>query len=240
MFPWLTVTNKDKIGEIFVYGEITEEKWYDEDVTPSTVKDVIHSLKKTESINMYVNSPGGGVFAGMAIYNMLSRIPQHITAYVDGLSASIASVITLVADTIYIPDTAMMMVHNPAGFAMGEADEMRKTADLLDKVKETILSVYNKQTKLSNKKLAKMMDDETWMIGQEAVDLGFADALDSRQTDAKMSSNSNSVIINGLNVDINKFKSFPAERIAIRNRQKDDILERRKRFNVLKNLNGGM
>lgn len=232
-YPWLRIENKNKVGEIHIYGEIADEKWFEEDVTPVEVKRMVHSLKGAESINMYVNSPGGGVFAGMTIFNMLSRLPQRIIAYVDGLAASIASVITLAADIIYIPETAMMMVHNPSGVAMGDSEEMRKTADLLDNVKNMIMTVYNEKTRLSIKKIGKMMDNETWMSGQEAVDLGFADGLGGDTVD--VSAQNNCMIFNGLSVDVTKYRRFPKEKIDNRIKSKEQIKELRHKFNLLKN-----
>lgn len=239
MYSWFQVKNKaNNVGEIFMYGEICQEKWCDEDTTPTVIKDQIHSLKGTKSVNLYVNSGGGGVFAGMAILNMLSRLPQKITSYIDGTAASIAGVIVAgVSDDIHIYDGSSFMLHNPSGIAMGDAEEMRQTADLLEKVKASIVEIFRKATGLSAKKIGKLMDAETWMFGKAAVDMGFADVLDSKQVVTNMVGNS--AIINGINIDISKFKNFPREEIAIRNRQKKSVLKMREKFNVLKNYNKG-
>jgi len=233
MYEWLDIKNKDSVGEIMIYGEITDEKWFDEDVTPMDIKNKIKSLENVDEINMYINSPGGGVFAGLAIYNMLKRFSSKITAYVDGVAASIASVILLAADKKIIPENAHVMIHNPMGIAMGDADEMRKTARLLDGAKKSILSIYKSATTLTDKKLSQMMNDETWMLGQEAFDLGFADEVEANKTiEAKIQGDF--AIINGQKVDIRNFRKFPKDRIEQKQKDEEAIKAMEDRFNSFK------
>ena len=214
---WLKIQNKKndaETGEVFLYGVITDEKWFDEDVTPSWFKDQVAKLKNMKNINLYINSPGGGVFAGMTIYNIINRLTADVTAYIDGLAASIASVVAMAADKIIMPKNALMMIHNPVGIAMGYADDLRKEADLLDRVKISIMSTYKDRTKKEEKKIFDMMDAETWMTGEEAVKNGFADVLEDKKnitaclTDKKL-------VINGLEVDLDKFKTFPKDRFSV-------------------------
>jgi ATP-dependent Clp protease, protease subunit len=212
---WLKIENKSEdSGDVYIYGVISDEKWYDSDVTPSWFKDQMAKLSKLKNINLYVNSPGGGVFAGMAIYNVINRLTSKVTAYVDGLAASIASVIVMAADTIIIPKNALMMIHNPISIAAGDAATMRKEAEILDRVKTTIVSTYKEKTKKSEKEIADMMDAETWMTGEEAVSYGFADLLDGKK-EVKACFGGKTVTINGLEINVDNFKAFPRDRLSV-------------------------
>ena len=135
----------------------------------------LQALQGVNDITVHINSPGGSVFDGMAIYNLLLKHPAQITMEIDGLAASMASVIAMAGDLIIMPENALMMIHNPMMGAGGDAAELRKNADLLDKVKSAIISVYAKRTGLPDTQISDMMDAETWMTGAEAMDLGFAD-----------------------------------------------------------------
>lgn len=177
MLKWLKVENKSGKGELYLYGDIVTEAWYDSDVAPKSVKAEIDKLSDASEIDIYINSPGGEVFAGMAIYNMLKRIDAKKRVFVDGVAASIASVIAMAGDELHIPANAMFMIHNPSAVAWGESDDLRKMADALDKVKETIVAVYKGKVSTSEEELSSLMDDETWMTGEEAFAYGFADVL---------------------------------------------------------------
>lgn len=232
---WFDVKMKAKKGEIYIYGEICGNKCWDEDVVPTELSDKLNSLKSATEVSLFVNSPGGSVFAGMAIYNLIARFPKRITAYVDGLAASIASVIVMAADSVWVSATSMLMIHNPSGVVMGEAHEMRKTALLLDKVKGLITDVYVKKTGLPSGEIETMMDDETWMGGKEAFSLNFADEIDERgEGSTNMVPQTNgSVLFNGLAVDVSGFKSFPGCKEVRSN--KGNILRLKDRLNFLKN-----
>jgi ATP-dependent Clp protease, protease subunit len=209
---WLKITNKNAdTGEIYIYGLITDEKWMEEDVTPTWFKDEIAKIGKLKNINLFINSPGGGVFAGLAIYNTIKRLSSNVVAYIDGLAASIASVIPMAASKIIMPKNALMMIHNPIGIAMGSAEDMRNEADLLDRVKTSIISTYAEKTKKDEKSLGKMMDAQTWMTGTEAVAGGFADVLDEEKKIAACLNDGN-FVINGLKVNLDNFKTFPKDR----------------------------
>jgi ATP-dependent Clp protease, protease subunit len=209
---WLKINCKDEnAGEIYLYGVITDEKWFDEDVTPTWFKDQVAKLKNLKKINLYINSPGGGVFAGMTIYNIINRLSADVTAYIDGLAASIASVIAMAADKIIMPKNALMMIHNPMSVAVGTAADMRKEAEILDRAKISILSTYAGKTKNDEKSLSDMMDAETWMTGEEAVKNRFADVLEEKKN-IKACYEGNKIVINGLSIDPNDYKSFPVDR----------------------------
>lgn len=130
-----------------------------------------------KEITVRINSGGGDVFIGHNIYNMLKQSNKHIKVVVNGLAASIASVIAMAGDTIEMPSNAMMMIHNPSTFQDGTAEDMRKSAEVLDKVAETIKNVYTTRTGLSKDEITEMMDNETWLTAQEAKEKGFCDVI---------------------------------------------------------------
>ena len=150
--------------------------WFDED--PVTAKSFAKELKaagKVKNLDIYINSPGGSVFDGSAIYSQLKRHTAKKTVYVEGLAASIASMIAMAGDEVVMPDNALMMIHRASGGVLGTANDMRKTADVLEKVESSIIAAYQAKTGRDPEELAEMMADETWMTAQEAVALGFAD-----------------------------------------------------------------
>lgn len=209
---WLKILCKsEESGDVYIYGVITDEKWFDEDVTPTWFKDQGAKLSKLKNINLFINSPGGGVFAGLTIYNIINRLTATVTAYIDGLAASIASVIPMAADKIIMPKNAMMMIHNPIGIAMGDSSDMRKYADLLDRSKTSIMSTYIDKTGKTEKEISAMMDAETWMNGKDAVSNKFADTLDEAK-DIKALFNDGKYSINGMVLDHSKFTAFPKDK----------------------------
>lgn len=131
----------------------------------------------TDEVDVEINSPGGDVFAGLAIYNGLRASGKKINVKVLGLAASAASLVAMAGDTIEMPENAFMMIHNPWGFAMGGADEMRNTADVLDKIGTSLASTYAKRTGKTDQEITALLDAETWMTAQEAVDAGFATSV---------------------------------------------------------------
>ena len=173
---WNWVKNEGSIGRtLFLNGEISDETWYGDEVTPKLFKDELNSGEG--DITVWINSPGGDVFAAAQIYNMLRDYKGSVTVKIDGLAASAASVIAVAGDTVLMSPVAMMMIHNPATLAIGNAKEMEKAIGMLNEVKESILNAYEDKTGLKRSKLSKMMDDETWFNAKKAVELGFADKI---------------------------------------------------------------
>lgn len=140
VIKWLEVkAQAGGVGELYIYGDITELKWYDEAVTPKDVKEELNKLKEVASINIYVNSPGGNVFAGVAIFNEIKRLNKPTIAYVDGIAASIASLIILAADEVVMPNNSMLTIHHPFMCACGNAADFRAYAERLDKISDSVL-----------------------------------------------------------------------------------------------------
>lgn len=167
------VKNEAGDSELILDGVIASESWWDDEVTPKQFREELD--KHTGNITVRINSPGGDVFAGVTIMNMLKDRAGGTTIIVDGLAASIASVIAMAGDKIIMNTGSMMMIHNAWTFAAGDSQELRKVADQLDKIGESIISVYADRTGLGDEELKELLDAETWMTADEAVEYGFAD-----------------------------------------------------------------
>ena len=168
------------------------DEYYDTDTSAAGFRDALKDLGDVKTINLHINSPGGSVFEGIAIYNMLKQNKAHVNVYVDGLAASIASVIAMSGDAIFIPSNSMLMIHNPWTMAVGNASELRKQADDLDKITESSIQTYLNQAgdKLDEETLRQLMDDETWLTAKEAVDYGLAtEVIEANKAAASISKN---------------------------------------------------
>lgn len=143
-------------------------------------KEFIADLKKYKGqhIHLRINSPGGEIVEGSAIYNALARHEGGLTVHIDALAASMASVIAMSGNPVYMADNALLMIHNPWTLAAGEAKDLRKQADLLDTMKSNLVRAYQKKSGMEEKEIAKLMDEETWLDAVEAVALGFVDAIE--------------------------------------------------------------
>ena len=176
---WNWIKNQDESGSemrtLFLNGEISDETWYGDEVTPKLFKDELDAGKGP--ISVWINSPGGDVFAAAQIYNMLMDYPFDVTVKIDGLAASAASVIAMAGTTVEMSPVAMMMIHNPATVAIGDSEEMKKAIKMLDEVKESIMNAYEIKSGQSRDKISKLMDAESWFNAKKAVELGFADKI---------------------------------------------------------------
>lgn len=169
------IRNKADRAEIWVYEQIGED-WFGEGLTAKKFSNELAALDVSQ-IDLHINSPGGSVFDGQAMYNALLRHPANVTTYVDGVAASIAGVVALAGNEVVMAANALFMVHNAWGMAMGTAEDIRAYADVLDKVGGTIVGVYQKKTDKDEDEIRELMDAETWMTAAEAVELGFADRV---------------------------------------------------------------
>lgn len=156
-----------------IYGTIAEESWFEDDVTPQMFRDELFAGKGP--VVIWLNSPGGDCIAASQIYSMLMDYPGDVTIKIDGIAASAASVIAMAGTTVLMAPTALMMIHNPMTMAFGDYEEMQKAMEMLDEVKESIINAYEIRTSLSRAKLSHLMDSETWMNANKAIELGFAD-----------------------------------------------------------------
>jgi len=156
-------------------GPIAEETWWGDEQTPAAFKKEL--LAGNGPVTVWINSPGGDVFAAAQIYNMLMEYTGAVTVKIDGIAASAASVIAMAGGEVHMSPVSMLMIHNPATIAIGDSEEMLKAKALLDEVKESIINSYELKTGLSRTKLSHLMDNETWMNANKAVELGFADKI---------------------------------------------------------------
>lgn len=163
---------------LFLNGTIAEESWFDDDVTPQLFKDELNS--GSGDITVWINSPGGDCIAAAQIYNMLMDYKGNVTVKVDGIAASAASVIAMAGTKVLVSPVSMLMIHNPMTVAYGNSAQMQQAIDMLASVKDSILNAYEIKTGLSRTKLSHLMDAETWMDANKAIELGFADELMQR------------------------------------------------------------
>ena len=173
---WYEIKNKSDKAEIWIYEMIGEDFWSGGGVTAKNFQKELSAIKASQ-IDLHINSPGGEVFDGIAIYNLIRQHPAKVTTYIDGLAASIASVIALAGDTIYMAENALMMIHNPYGLVMGMAEDMRKMADRLDIVRDSISKAYISKTDRPEDEINALMDAETWMSADDAMEFGFIDDI---------------------------------------------------------------
>ena len=174
---WNWARDADESGERVLYfdGEISDETWWGDEITPAMFKSELFSDKG--DITIWLNSPGGDCIAASQIYAMLMDYPHNVTVKIDGIAASAASVIAMAGTKVLMAPTALMMVHNPLTIAIGDTDEMQKAILMLDEVKESIINAYQVKTNQSRAKISHWMDAETWMNANKAIELGFADGV---------------------------------------------------------------
>ena len=172
---WNWVRNEDTNRTLVLNGQISDETWFGDEVTPGLFRDELQSCEG--DITVWINSPGGDVFAAAQIYNMLMEYPGNVDVRIDGIAASAASVIAMAGNKVSMSPVAMMMIHNPMTVAMGDKKVMQQAIDMLDEIKESIINAYELKTGQSRTKIAHMMDAETWFNAKKAVELGFADDI---------------------------------------------------------------
>lgn len=160
---------------LYLNGVIAEESWFEDDVTPKAFKEEL--ISGEGDIEVWINSPGGDCIAASQIYNMLMDYKGNVTVKIDGIAASAASVIAMAGTEVLMGPTSLMMIHNPFTVAIGDSEEMQKAMGMLDEVKESIVNAYEIKTGLSRTRLSHLMDAETWLNANKAIELGFADAL---------------------------------------------------------------
>ncbi|HEO5626007.1 TPA: Clp protease ClpP [Streptococcus agalactiae] len=168
-------TDEGGVRTLRIEGQIADETWFGDEVTPQQFKNDL--ISGTGDITLWINSPGGDVFAAAQIYNMLMDYQGDVHVIIDGLAASAASVIAMAETTVSMSPVAMMMIHNPWTFAQGEAKDMAKVIEMLGEIKESIINAYELRTGLSRTKISHLMDSESWFNAKKAVELGFADKV---------------------------------------------------------------
>jgi ATP-dependent Clp endopeptidase proteolytic subunit ClpP len=172
--PWFEFKNaSEQSVDVYIYDAIGD--YYTGTDASSFVKQL--QTIKAAKINLHINSPGGSVFDGVAIYNALRAHSAEVTTHIDGLAASIASVIALAGDKVLIAENAMIMIHNPSAFVFGESDYLRKQADVLDQIAETLITTYASKTGEDREAIKAAMAAETWYTAKEAIAAKLADEV---------------------------------------------------------------
>ena len=229
--------NKTEMAErtLFLNGTIAEESWFDDDVTPQLFKDEL--MADSGDITVWINSPGGDCVAAAQIYNMLMDYKGNVTVKIDGIAASAASVIAMAGTKVLVSPVSMLMIHNPMTAAFGNSDEMQRAVEMLGSVKDSIINAYEIKTGLSRAKLSHLMDAETWMDANKAVELGFADEIMQRSTETENTAAPTvSMLYSKANV-VNSLMEKIAAKCAIQPKAEtkhraDDLMER---LNLIKN-----
>jgi len=220
---------------LFLNGTIAEESWFDDDVTPQLFKEEL--MAGSGDITVWINSPGGDCVAAAQIYNMLMDYKGNVTVKIDGIAASAASVIAMAGTKVMMSPVSMLMIHNPMTIAFGDSGEMQKAIEMLGSVKDSIINAYEIKTGLSRAKLSHLMDAETWMDANKAVELGFADEIMKRSDATKdVEAPAVSMLYSKANV-VNSLMTKIAEKCAIdpkptHKHRADDLMER---LNLIKN-----
>jgi ATP-dependent Clp endopeptidase proteolytic subunit ClpP len=173
---WYKIVNKSDKAEIWIYEEIGQDFWTGGGVTAKNFQKELSAIT-AKQIDLHINSPGGAVFDGVAIYNLIKQHPANVTTYIDGIAASIASVIALAGDKVVMAENALYMMHNPSGMVMGTASDMRSLADVLDKIRGTMTGVYAAKSGRADDEISALLDAETWMTAAEAKEFGFVDEI---------------------------------------------------------------
>ncbi len=156
-------------------GPIDSESFWGDEITPQMFRDELYA--EEGDITLWVNSPGGNVFAAAEIYTMIRDYPHHVTVRIASIAASAASVVAMAGNLVQMSPTALLMVHDPSTIAMGNARDMEKAITTLNEVKESIINAYVAKTGLSRNRVSKLMSDETWLNAKKALELGFADEI---------------------------------------------------------------
>lgn len=216
---FLTAVSNNSEGEIWVYGDITSDKWSDDDVTPTSIRDALDSMGPVGTLNLRINSYGGSVYAGNAIINIIDSFRKKnnvtVNAYIEGIAASMGSGIPMVADYIYMAGNAMMMLHKPFTIVMGNSNDLQQQIEILQKVEDTLVKNYMRHFNGTEDELRDMLADETWLTADEALKYGLCDKIVEA---VEVAASAKGLVINGkeFRQDVDKIaaKFIPGTPIA--------------------------
>lgn len=226
----LDIKNEGKNIEIKIYGEIGADGWFVPEANTdngevSTLQDletILKSNKDASLIDVYINSTGGSVFDGIAIYNMLKRHKAYKRVFIEGFACSVASVIAMAGNSITMPKSSMMMIHNAWTVAMGNAEELRKIAEDLDQINSAIRQAYMSKVMINEDRLIELMDAESYLTAQECLDYGFCTKIDDTIDDTESVDNA---IEQYTNLYQNKLNTLNALKNAIKDIEQDEETE---------------
>lgn len=180
---FFSLVKEKQTATLNIYGDITSWPWLDTDVSAANLSKQLEALGDVEQIDVYINSYGGEVAEGLAIYNALRRHKAKVTTYCDGFACSIASVIFMAGDERIMNESSLLMIHNAWTMAVGNSAELRKQADDLEKITQASVEAYKAHSSLSEKEIKKLMDNESWILPEEALSYGFATTIDKTENE---------------------------------------------------------
>lgn len=180
---YYSLVKEENTATLNIYGDITSWPWFEGDVSAVNLSKQLEEMSDVTNIDVYINSYGGEVAEGLAIYNALRRHKAKVTTYCDGFACSIASVIFMAGDERVMNEASLLMIHNAWTFASGNSAELRKQADDLDKITQASVEAYKAHSSLSEEEIKALMDNETWILPEEALGYGFATSIAKTETD---------------------------------------------------------
>lgn len=221
---------KDKEADVYIFGDITSWEWFENDVSSYTLSKELQELDKDiEVINVHINSYGGEVAEGLAIYNMLRNHKAKVRTIIDGFACSIASVIFMAGDERIMNAASLLMVHNAWMYTAGNAEQLRKDADDLDKITQASIEAYKSRVNISEDEIKKLLDEETWILPSEALEMGFATSIVGETTTEKAAASARKALFNLLKNN----KKTPAAAITV-NFPEEKINEMFEELKILK------
>lgn len=205
-----TANEEENTAELLLYGEISEYSWYEDDITPKEFNKDLKAMGEVEQITVRINSGGGDVFAAVAIYTRLKEHKANIAVKIDGWCASAATIIAMAGDSIEISVGGIFMIHDPAAGILGyyKADELKKIADELETIKQSIVNCYMTVTDKSEDEIKSLMTDETWYTGEEAVEAGFCTAVMLTEVETEVE-DAEKIIVNSVPINLGTFHTVP-------------------------------
>lgn len=207
LYEFMNLTSDGTEGDLWVYGDIVDEQWWDEDVSPKSIRDAMEEMGKVGTLNLRINSYGGSCMAGNTIVNLIDSYKRKnnakVVAYIDGIAASMGSGIAMAADHICMAENAIFMIHKPWSFAFGNADDMNHEKEVLEKVEDTLVANYMRHFNGTEDELRQLMADESWLTADEALSYGFCDEI---VEPVKIAASAKGICINGKDFREDKLK----------------------------------
>ena len=197
MKKYYALETNNKEADIYIFGDITSWEWFENDVSSYTLSKELQELDKDiEFINVHINSYGGEVAEGLAIYNMLRNHKAKVRTYCDGFACSIASVIFMAGDERIMNNASLLMVHNAWMRTAGNAEKLRKDADDLDKITQASIEAYKSRVNITEEKIKELLDNETWILPSEALEMGFATSIIGEPATEKAAASARKTLFN--------------------------------------------
>ncbi len=225
------VVSADKrTADLFIFGEITSWRWYDEDVSASSFQKDLESIGQVDTLNIHINSCGGDVFEGIAIFNLIKQYNANKNVYIDGIAGSIASVIAMAGDNIYMSNTSIIMIHNCWTWTSGNAEDLRKTADDMDKVMKALKNAYLAKVNIKEERLQELLDEESYLTADECLEMGFcSEIIEYDEEEQALSASSKgyyNLVMQIKELKKQKAKSEEIETTTLSDKQMNEIVEK--------------